>query len=545
MADIKQIKIGNTIYNIEPYTAYLPLTGGTIDAGGLKAPLILKGGASNWNEGLRIVPSGNWATIMLGGNDITETEGTSANSWSIHNNNGKFYISKNGSDYAPTKLSNTDGTWRVNDNTIIHSGNIGSQNVNYANSAGSANSVSWDNISSRPITITQRNNDSPVSGAYAYGTYVTMRNTNNWLEIYAPHMGTSSSRVYMQTGWDNDRQGWKAIAWTSDIPTSLPASDVYAWAKSPTKPSYTKSEVGLGNVDNTADANKNVNYANAAGSANYFNYGRGAILANSSSFTNNFCKDIFGEENNNNYHLVALRTNSQAPSCLLGDYSSGIAWKGSDTYGSLMVRYNTSEIRVSGGNGANTNPKWTVDLVHSGNIGSQSVNFANGAEIANYANSAGSANSVAWGNVTDKPSTFPATVDSSLSSTSNNPVKNSAIYSAFSNAVGFDHDKYGFGDNGSWRLQEYFSTGNSLDIRYGKININAQEKTYSVSFGSGKSFTNTNYTIVFGIYRDNRNSWFWSPLVKTRDKTGFTVYVRGNTSGDNSGILMYIAIRSN
>ena len=68
-----------------------------------------------------------------------------------------------------------------------------------------------------------------------------------------------------------------------------------------------------------------VDYANSAGTANYFNYGRGAILANSSSFTNNFCKDIFGEENNNNYHLVALRTNSQAPSCLLGDYSSGIA----------------------------------------------------------------------------------------------------------------------------------------------------------------------------------------------------------------------------
>ena len=50
------------------------------------------------------------------------------------------------------------------------------KSVKYANSAGS---VAWNNISSRPITITQRNNDSPVSGAYAYGTYVTMRNTNN------------------------------------------------------------------------------------------------------------------------------------------------------------------------------------------------------------------------------------------------------------------------------------------------------------------------------------------------------------------------------
>ena len=30
MADIKQITVGNTTYNIEPYTAYLPLTGGVM-----------------------------------------------------------------------------------------------------------------------------------------------------------------------------------------------------------------------------------------------------------------------------------------------------------------------------------------------------------------------------------------------------------------------------------------------------------------------------------------------------------------------------------
>lgn len=50
-------------------------------------------------------------------------------------------------------------------------------------------------------------------------------------------------------------------------PTTLPASDVPAWAKASSKPTYTKSEVGLGNVDNTADANKSVKYATSAGSA--------------------------------------------------------------------------------------------------------------------------------------------------------------------------------------------------------------------------------------------------------------------------------------
>lgn len=34
------------------------------------------------------------------------------------------------------------------------------------------------------------------------------------------------------------------------IPTTLPASDVYDWAKQPQKPSYNKTEVGLGNVNN-------------------------------------------------------------------------------------------------------------------------------------------------------------------------------------------------------------------------------------------------------------------------------------------------------
>ena len=50
-------------------------------------------------------------------------------------------------------------------------------------------------------------------------------------------------------------------------PTTLPASDVSAWAKASTKPTYTKSEVGLGNVNNTADADKSVKYATSAGSA--------------------------------------------------------------------------------------------------------------------------------------------------------------------------------------------------------------------------------------------------------------------------------------
>ena len=41
------------------------------------------------------------------------------------------------------------------------------------------------------------------------------------------------------------------------LPTTLPASDVYAWAKAATKPSYTATEVGLGNVPNLAFSGSN------------------------------------------------------------------------------------------------------------------------------------------------------------------------------------------------------------------------------------------------------------------------------------------------
>ena len=41
-----------------------------------------------------------------------------------------------------------------------------------------------------------------------------------------------------------------------DYPTTLPASDVYAWAKAATKPTYTATEVGLGNVTNDAQVKR-------------------------------------------------------------------------------------------------------------------------------------------------------------------------------------------------------------------------------------------------------------------------------------------------
>ena len=50
----------------------------------------------------------------------------------------------------------------------------------------------------------------------------------------------------------------------TDFPTSMPASDVYSWAKASSKPKYTASEVGLDHVDNTSDVDKPISIATQA-----------------------------------------------------------------------------------------------------------------------------------------------------------------------------------------------------------------------------------------------------------------------------------------
>ena len=71
----------------------------------------------------------------------------------------------------------------------------------------------------------------------------------------------TGAEVNVQSDWNVTNAA--SDAFIKNKPTSMPASDVSAWAKAATKPTYTKTEVGLGNVDNTSDANKPVSTAQA------------------------------------------------------------------------------------------------------------------------------------------------------------------------------------------------------------------------------------------------------------------------------------------
>lgn len=74
-----------------------------------------------FNEGIRMhIAPNSWCGLIMCGSDNTGTSGTSAKTWSIHNNDGKFYIAQNGSSSFTNGISCENGTW-----SILSSGNVG------------------------------------------------------------------------------------------------------------------------------------------------------------------------------------------------------------------------------------------------------------------------------------------------------------------------------------------------------------------------------------------------------------------------------------
>lgn len=72
----------------------------------------------------------------------------------------------------------------------------------------------------------------------------------------------SGAEVNVQSDWDVTDSN--SDAFIKNKPTSLPASDVYSWAKEAAKPTYTKNEIGLGNVPNVSTNDQTPTFTQAA-----------------------------------------------------------------------------------------------------------------------------------------------------------------------------------------------------------------------------------------------------------------------------------------
>lgn len=206
---------------------------------------------------------------------------------------GKFgtIVTKNSGDYAAANHTHDDRYYTESEvNTKLANyqpkGNYAaaSHTHNYAGSGsagGSANSaIKLDSSAGSATQPVYFKDGKPVATTYALNKTVPadakFTDTNTWRGIQnnLTSDSTDQSLSAAQGKALKTLVDGKAPAshkhtksQITDFPTSMPASDVSAWAKAATKPSYTKAEVGLGNVDNTADKDKSVKYAASAGSA--------------------------------------------------------------------------------------------------------------------------------------------------------------------------------------------------------------------------------------------------------------------------------------
>lgn len=175
-----------------------------------------------------------------------------------------------------------------------------------------------------------------------------------------------------------------SVAWSnvSGKPSSMPASDVYSWAKQPSKPSYTASEVGA------APASHSHSYLPLSGGTMSGRILRGAGGSWISA--------------RNNVVAFGTTANSRSYNPVVGQKTSKGAWTVGNLAGDerLAFSYDTDTNFDAGNNRSNQTylpiGNSSQEIITSTTIGSQSVNHAN------------TAGSVAWDNVSGRPSSMPA-----------------------------------------------------------------------------------------------------------------------------------------
>lgn len=152
---------------------------------------------------------------------------------------GKFYLVYSNSDsdqkdiyneYLVVKDGNTYTWEKVGDTSIDLSGYATKQEVN-AKYTKPSTGIPASDIASGVIPAAQVNADWNATSGVAQ-------------ILNKPTIPAGQ----IQSDWNQTTT--TALDYIKNKPSSLPASDVYNWAKAETKPTYTASEVGLGNVGN-------------------------------------------------------------------------------------------------------------------------------------------------------------------------------------------------------------------------------------------------------------------------------------------------------
>ena len=153
--------------------------------------------------------------------------------------------------------------------------------VGTPNAASGSGAISYVNTTgvftyTPPLNITG-NAATVTNGVYTSGSY----SDPSWLTLSKSKVGLSNV--------DNTADANKNVLYATTA-GGAPATDVYAWAKAATKPTYTKSEVGLSAVENTAlstwAGSTNITTVGTLGSLSVTATITGSVSGNAGTVTN-------------------------------------------------------------------------------------------------------------------------------------------------------------------------------------------------------------------------------------------------------------------
>lgn len=215
--------------------SYLPLSGGAMTGNisyrGSKATYkmieFIDNSSDAYGNGIAI--GGGGLTIIGGGESadaVKSTSTTGGDERLILANDGAIDI------YTNCQNGVDKATHITIDNTGLYSG-----------TAAKANSVPWSGVTGKPSTFTPSSHTHSMAnitdwGSYIYDAHIS-RTANTVLAAPNGSSGPASFRKLVAADIPSITKGK-----ITDFPTSLPASDVYAWAKASSKPSYSWSEIG-------------------------------------------------------------------------------------------------------------------------------------------------------------------------------------------------------------------------------------------------------------------------------------------------------------
>lgn len=154
----------------------------------------------------------------------------------------ELYVGRNASGWRYQQFTVTSGEIYIR---VFDSSNWGNWRklAFTSDTVTAASSVPWSGVTGKPSTYTPSSHTHTVSQISDFGTHVydaTISRTANTV-LAAPNgsSGPASFRKLVAADIPSITKGK-----ITDFPTSLPASDVYAWAKASSKPSYSWSEIG-------------------------------------------------------------------------------------------------------------------------------------------------------------------------------------------------------------------------------------------------------------------------------------------------------------